>query len=62
MFEVLRLQIASERAFVQMGITKPSVTSTKELQNRQNVLINKWNPPKHQGVPLNHELGSLIPT
>ena len=30
-FEVLRLKIASEGTLVQMGVTKPSVTSTKKL-------------------------------
>ena len=34
-FEVLRIKIASERTLVQMGVTKPSVTSTKELKNHQ---------------------------
>ena len=28
-FEVLMLKIVSERTLVQMGVTKPSVTSTK---------------------------------
>ena len=28
-FEVLRLKIATEETLVQMGVTKPSVTSTK---------------------------------
>ena len=61
-FEVLRIKIASDRTLAQMGVTKPSVTSTNELQNQQRGSINKWNPPKHQGSPLNHELGSIIPT
>ena len=56
-FEVLRLKISSEGTLVQMGVKKPYVTSTKELQNYQRGSINKWNPPKNQGVPLNHELG-----
>ena len=61
-FEVLRIKIASEGTLVQMADTKPSVTSTKELQNHQRVLINKCHLPKSQGGPLNHELGSIIPT
>ena len=61
-FEVLRLEIANEETLVQMGVTKPSVTSTKELQNHQRGSVNKWHPPKHQGGPLNHDLGSIIPT
>ena len=39
-FEVLRLKIVSEGTLVQMGVTKPSVTSTKELQNHQMGSIN----------------------
>ena len=46
-FEVSRLKITSEGTLVQMGVTKPSVTSTKELQNYQRGSINKWYPPKH---------------
>ena len=61
-FEVLRLKIASEGKLVQMVVTKPSLTSTKELQNHQMGSINKWHPPKHQRGPLNHEFGSIIPT
>ena len=48
--------------FVQIGVTKPSVTSTKDLKNNQRGSINKWHPPKHQGGPVNYELGSIIPT
>ena len=33
-FEVLRLKIISEGTLVQMGVTKQSVASTKELQNQ----------------------------
>ena len=61
-FEVLRLKTASEGKHVQMGVTKPSATSTKELQNHQRGSINKWHPPKHHGGPLNHKLGSIILT
>ena len=61
-FEVLRLKITSKGTLMQMGVTKPSLTSTKELQKQQRGSINKWNPSKHQGYPLNHELGSIIPT
>ena len=46
-FDVLRLKIASEGTLVHMGVTKPNVTSTKELQNHPRGLINKWHPPKH---------------
>ena len=61
-FEVLRLKIDSGGTLVQMGVTKLSVTSTKELQNHQRGSTNKFLPPKRQGGPLNHELGSIIPT
>ena len=61
-FEVLTIKIASEGTLVKMGVTKPIVTSTKELQNHQRGSTNKCHPPKHHGGPLNHELGSIIPT
>ena len=59
-FEVLRLNIAIAGTLVKMGVTLPSETFTKELQNHQRGSINKWHPPKHQGDPINHELGSII--
>ena len=62
MFEVLRLKIDSDGTLVQMGVTKPSVTYTKELKNHQKGSIKKWNLAKHQVGPLNHDLGSIIPT
>ena len=40
-FEVLRIKIASEGKLVQMVVTKPSVTWTKELQNHQRGSFNK---------------------
>ena len=61
-FEVLRIKISIEGTLMQMGVTKPSVTSTKDLHNHQRGSINKWHSPKHQGDPLNYELGSIIPT
>ena len=61
-FKLLRMKMTSEGTLVKKGVTKPSVTSTKELQNDLMGSINKWHPPKHQGGPLYHELGSIIRT
>ena len=46
-FEVLRIKIANEGILVKMGVTKPIVTSTKELQNHQRDTFDKWYPYKH---------------
>ena len=54
-FEVLRLKISNEGTLVKMRIKKPSVTSTKELQNHQRGSINKCHPLKHQGINMDQD-------